>query len=886
MAEILSWSMAFDKMDHAHGDGYGKTSSRQKGEVVHSGHFMMSSVAEQEDVTDNIDHDRDSPIHHEQSIMIKHGYDFTNVDKETRDTYQFGTSQSNKITIDASLARLFQCMSLAYRGGKVVSPKWKNFKGMKLTVKDKIRLNNAIWRTWHIQYVIRRGKDNSFIQFVTPSEVETDAHCRPEAVVLEGKYWKRRIETVVAEYKKWRSFFLDRWMSNNQPSPVAPDSVGSKHSDGQNTDFSDSLFSNLSQQPFQFPNPREIAMHATNSDMIQPGLLQLQPFIDDMDFDPLQEFFTNTKKPVSVGTTFTGSTAVDLISPSDPFVSNDIMSSFDNRLFMQQHQNGSLSLSVVQQQPQQPPQQQHQQSPHQQQQQQPSKFVGPAFIPEQLQDVFTSAGIPDHRSNADAMLSSAVGSSSAGGSVADDRARQKANSFVPISIMEHPEHSSAIPQLQIRQAQYGFADKFTYGGNKVAKPVPIQPHTAQKPMEHSSQVYPHSKQGAHQPLNKLVYTQTQMPMLVDPPLQHLDQELSDVIAGPSQARDMSKVTEQQTLVINVTGGSHFSKVDSVQISPKPATDSNNQNSSNVILLKQLLSNKSVGHSASSNAEARKSSGEKDGPRILKGNIPAVFERQGSELESVQNEMEHQSAWPTVSTTRSTADSSPQEHETHQCTSFDMEACQHLFQRAGSFSAEQKRRFNIKLGFSRLQQFLPGASAQSNTKISKASLMNKATQYIKSMQAERAKVVEEIQALKQEMEDLEKDISVCQQQLPVTGVPLSKPHMEKCRPFFDRWLSERTEQEWKFYLFGVVIDPWFESYQRLVSTESVHDLQRSVFAWVDQKCALPVLRPSVVQSLQVLGTTTVILTQPTRLQRQIEETLRHKRNKRDARFSIS
>ena len=35
--------------------------------------------------------------------------------------------------------------------GKVVSPKWKNFKGMKLTVKDKIRLNNAIWRTWHIQ---------------------------------------------------------------------------------------------------------------------------------------------------------------------------------------------------------------------------------------------------------------------------------------------------------------------------------------------------------------------------------------------------------------------------------------------------------------------------------------------------------------------------------------------------------------------------------------------------------------------------------------------------------------------------------------------------------------------------------------------------------------
>ena len=27
---------------------------------------------------------------------------------------------------------------------------------------------------------------------------------------MEGKYWKRRIETVVAEYKKWRGFFMEK----------------------------------------------------------------------------------------------------------------------------------------------------------------------------------------------------------------------------------------------------------------------------------------------------------------------------------------------------------------------------------------------------------------------------------------------------------------------------------------------------------------------------------------------------------------------------------------------------------------------------------------------------------------------------------------------------
>lgn len=32
-----------------------------------------------------------------------------------------------------------------------MSPKWKNFKGLRLLCRDKIRLNNAIWRAWYIQ---------------------------------------------------------------------------------------------------------------------------------------------------------------------------------------------------------------------------------------------------------------------------------------------------------------------------------------------------------------------------------------------------------------------------------------------------------------------------------------------------------------------------------------------------------------------------------------------------------------------------------------------------------------------------------------------------------------------------------------------------------------
>lgn len=43
------------------------------------------------------------------------------------------------------------CYFIIFFSGKLVSPKWKNFRGIKVKLKDKIRLNNIIWREWHRQ---------------------------------------------------------------------------------------------------------------------------------------------------------------------------------------------------------------------------------------------------------------------------------------------------------------------------------------------------------------------------------------------------------------------------------------------------------------------------------------------------------------------------------------------------------------------------------------------------------------------------------------------------------------------------------------------------------------------------------------------------------------
>lgn len=105
------------------------------------------------------------------------------------------------VTIDTTLTKLLECMSLYY-SSNLTSPKWKSFKGFKLRLKYKIRLNNLIWRAWFLQCI--RGRRPPGCRFNAP--VETDVHKKPESTLLEGKYWKRKEKAISDEYKKWRMF--------------------------------------------------------------------------------------------------------------------------------------------------------------------------------------------------------------------------------------------------------------------------------------------------------------------------------------------------------------------------------------------------------------------------------------------------------------------------------------------------------------------------------------------------------------------------------------------------------------------------------------------------------------------------------------------------------
>jgi len=105
-------------------------------ESIHSGHFMVSDIDDSE-VQDDDDstvavvetnssgEDQTQEQHHhnqqqqqQQQMFVPDkivGYDFQGAIKQTSKTYIFGPRSCKSVSIDATLTKLFQCMTLAYR---------------------------------------------------------------------------------------------------------------------------------------------------------------------------------------------------------------------------------------------------------------------------------------------------------------------------------------------------------------------------------------------------------------------------------------------------------------------------------------------------------------------------------------------------------------------------------------------------------------------------------------------------------------------------------------------------------------------------------------------------------------------------------------------------
>ncbi|KAM9858254.1 MLX-interacting protein [Aulostomus maculatus] len=813
--------------------GFRRTDGSQ---IIHSGHFMVSSP-----------HSEHPP---------KKGYDFDTVNKQTCQTYHFGKASTSHISIDASLTKLFECMTLAY-SGKLVSPKWKNFKGLKLLWRDKIRLNNAIWRAWYMQYVERR--ENPVCHFVTPLDgnIDLDVHRPSEVITSEGKCWKRRIEIVIREYHKWRTYFKKRLQKhkdddlssllkgpeeqlslfgevspdmlhvsfyqdeetavrrlprkNDTPAPMEMDPLFDM--DVLMSEFSDTLFSTLaSHQPIAWPNPREIA-HAGNADMIQPGLIPLQPNLDFMDsFDPLQDLFHSLRQPVFPSVSPTASSVTPLPSSSSQSQAQ-LMSSMQ---LTNNHISTADPLSIP--------------SPMASQ---PSGTRGGSEAALNYMPLFSGQVAPTDQTvvssqplRHDPLAQCLPGQDMTPAAPMDNTASLDENASP--SVITHTA-SSVTPS--------GSTTTYSHGSDcsSLSTQPPPPPCQLQTLAQLPSTPIQHTQTFAlPRPFSSIANKNRHVPRIAPAnPLPSSHLILTAPFPGHTNAVIVTPTSMKADVVPNARvmittphlgPAAGFHVVSQTQKSPQPIVPKEKSCSSG---RKNQKPSSSIVHSQP---------GSGQGSPCSLDQVPSPQSLiSSSSTPLVKNE-------------------------------------QNQSRRRTHISAEQKRRSNINIGFKTLCNLVPSLQSQSN--ISNAVTLQKTVEHIVKLQQERQQMQEEVKRLREEIEELNASINLCQEQLPATGVPVTRHRFDHMQEKFNEYVKNRTLQNWKFWIFSIIVKPLFESFNGMVLTTSRAELCQSTLQWLDRHCSLPVLRPMVLSTLRQLSTTTSILTDPSLLPEEAIQAVTH------------
>ncbi|MBN3308311.1 MLXPL protein, partial [Amia calva] len=809
-------------------------------------------------------------------------------------------------------------MSLAF-SGKIVSPKWKSFKGLRLLWRDKIRLNNGIWRAWYIQYVEKRK--NPVCGFVTPLEgSEADAHRKPEAIVLEGSYWKRRIEVVIKEYHKWRIYHKKR-LQKNKDGQLSVLEKGNVYQEGVKkwpnqmfqepvpmqeeahmfdldcflSDISDTLFT-MTQKPCHWGADWHNT-YTSNADMIQPGLTPLQPNLDD--FMDIPDIFMSYRGQSLEQAGFAdcgyfGGMSGSVFSPGPASMTAGTLMPGESQLAQANAVLGNASrLSVPSS------SDAHSDSIYHRQSLPPGmayNHSGMTSDPKHKTEVDYSHQSEYHRSDLVPVTTpyghehytsstalthpnmSALAQDSPFTPYSTPGHKYGYNSSVTSSVIthtgltstlipqEHTGHGYAAPEVYSPApcASLGYPSPFN---TQSGLPPVTMPHNFSVPqgsgmkykqktasVKSKRSVLTSSSPMQTSCLAKLLSTSTperKSTLSFDPPGVEARTHLSTSPTSPS------------------SGGVHFSCGTSMVETTAQKSHSPSQSAGipmltplhcQTMIIPDGSQSTSSTHGSAVSALLTQNTMSMSSPLLVpkseKLSPVQTFNEKTSLTVSFRRNSDQLS--PTHPSEKSPSPQSPHSNPTQvrpEHTKVETRRITHI-------SAEQKRRFNIKLGFDTLHGLVTTLSSQPSIKISKATTLQKTAEYIGKMQQERAQLHDEAQRLRVEIVALNSAINVCQQQLPATGVPITRQRFDHMREMFRDYVRAQTLQNWKFWIFSIIIEPLFESYNGMVSTASVEDLCRTTLSWLDQHCSLPALRPTVLSSLRHLSTSTSILTDPT------------------------
>jgi MAX-like protein X len=153
-----------------------------------------------------------------------------------------------------------------------------------------------------------------------------------------------------------------------------------------------------------------------------------------------------------------------------------------------------------------------------------------------------------------------------------------------------------------------------------------------------------------------------------------------------------------------------------------------------------------------------------------------------------------------------------------------------------------------------------------SKKSKAAVLRKSADYCRRLMTECNTMLAEADALRAEMQALTADIKRFQEALPAEGmVPMTPGSSIPIDQMFSNYVQTQSLSKWKFWIFGRLTRPLFESFNRVVSISSIDAFRQSSVHWMRDYLSLVALRPVLLTGLRELVTSTSIMTNPERLE---------------------
>ncbi|KNC77872.1 hypothetical protein SARC_09682 [Sphaeroforma arctica JP610] len=178
---------------------------------------------------------------------------------------------------------------------------------------------------------------------------------------------------------------------------------------------------------------------------------------------------------------------------------------------------------------------------------------------------------------------------------------------------------------------------------------------------------------------------------------------------------------------------------------------------------------------------------------------------------------------------------------------------HETRRSAHILAEQKRRNNIKVGFEELQQIIPSCQVTPNSKFSKASILQKAIDYVGYLIRQKTGLLDELNKLRKEVQQLRSIIDEYNKLGGTNEIEERAKMFNEAVEGFNEIPDMYSKDNIKFFVFCHVVDKLFESFNAKVSLESSEVFSKTLLEWFEQYCAPDALRETFMISLQSMGT---------------------------------